>query len=745
MYLMKALRAVPLPLFVLVAAVIALCHSMIGGALFWGLPSLQFYPWRDLALEQLRAGSLPLWNPYNGAGAPLLANYQTALFYPLNWPQFVLPLELAMGWTAALHLLIGGWGMWRLLGALGADALGRGLAALGYGLCGYIVARLGTFPTVSAAAWLPWIVWAVHRLVGDEDARAGWKLTLFTALLLLAGHAQTAWYSLLLTGFYALWLGVKGGRGGIARVFAAGVWVALGVGVAAVQLMPTVELLLHSQRNGGLSHDFAMNFSFHPVRALTWFAPLLFGTPADGSFVTQGAFFEDAVYIGLIPFVSALAAASTWLLNVLRRRSDPQLSSAVFWLAIVIVGFVLALGRYGPVFPFLYESVPTFDLFQAPTRWNLWTIFGLCVLAGMGARLWRLSPRRIFWTRLGLAGAIGIALIGGFAAFALPDLPETMRVLSRGLVWAAVFSALALMLTLLQPAEGGPKRRSWTALVFTLLAADLVVASWGLNPTVSPGFYERRDQETAAVRAYWPRAVEDRVKFDVYLRLDDYRVAVERADEYRVSGLPNLNLIDRAALLNNFDPLLVRYFSDYLDLIELDTESRGPLLRAAGVGAVYDDAGRQSLGAAQRAWVVGALCFHPDEASLKSALLTPDWPPESLAHVLGEGDCASPVSLSGEVALIEERPDRLRFRVRSEAAGWLVVADTYYAGWTAYLDGAPVEILRANLAFRAVPVPAGEHEIEMQLQPTTLITGAGISVLALSIAGVLRLRKRAGS
>ncbi|MFN8376502.1 MAG: hypothetical protein U0694_26985 [Anaerolineae bacterium] len=96
----------------------------LGEALFWGLPSLQFYPWREYAFIRCAATSAAV-NPYNGAGAPLLANYQSALFYPLNWLGFFLPLAWTMSVTAVLHLFIAGWGMWAFTGKLRLPAFGR--------------------------------------------------------------------------------------------------------------------------------------------------------------------------------------------------------------------------------------------------------------------------------------------------------------------------------------------------------------------------------------------------------------------------------------------------------------------------------------------------------------------------------------------------------------------------------------------------------------------------------------------
>ena len=199
-----------LPLIVVLLTLLVVFHRLLlGDVLFWGLPSLQFYPWREYAFDMLRGGQLPLWNPYNGAGAPLIANYQSALFYPLSWLGLVLPLSWAMSITAVLPLFIAAWGMWAFTGRLGIPALGRGVSALAFGLTSYLVARLGTYPAVATAAWIPWVMWAALGVLLYKRFRdVGW-LALLAALQLLAGHAQTAWYSMLLVGLFTLYTTIR--------------------------------------------------------------------------------------------------------------------------------------------------------------------------------------------------------------------------------------------------------------------------------------------------------------------------------------------------------------------------------------------------------------------------------------------------------------------------------------------------------------------------------------------------------
>ncbi|MBN2491086.1 MAG: YfhO family protein, partial [Planctomycetes bacterium] len=99
-----------------------------------------------------------------------------------------------------------------------------------------------------------------------------------------------------------------------------------------------------------------------------------------------------------------------------------------------------------------------------------------------------------------------------------------------------------------------------------------------------------------------------------------------------------------------------------------------------------------------------------------------------------------------EVAWLEERPGgaRVRLRVRFPADGLLVLTDNHFPGWTAAVDGRAAELLRANYAFRAVAVPAGEHEVTFRYWPPSLTWGlllAGLGLVALT-AFVVATRRR---
>jgi uncharacterized membrane protein YfhO len=107
-----------------------------------------------------------------------------------------------------------------------------------------------------------------------------------------------------------------------------------------------------------------------------------------------------------------------------------------------------------------------------------------------------------------------------------------------------------------------------------------------------------------------------------------------------------------------------------------------------------------------------------------------------------------PVSSIQYQVTLQDTPNQVTIRATLDTPGYLVVADTWYPGWQAAVDGVPTEVLRANYAFRAVWLEAGKHEVEMVYRPTLMHIGRAVSLTALMllVAGLLlmsRLEARA--
>ncbi len=740
-----------LPALLLAAAAVVLFHRLLSGeALFWGLPSLQFVPWRHLAFEEIGQGRLPGWNPYVGAGAPLIANYQTAIFYPPHWLYLLLPDVAVMSLSTFLHIALAGIGMWGFTGALGLNRFGRGVSMLAYALSGYLIGRAGSFTTFDAVAWIPWIFWMVHRVLFRRAWRNVGLLGLVIGMQLLAGHAQTTWYGAAGVALYALWLtgwaprDVPAGERwtGLARVALGG---ALGVSIAAVQLLPTAEYLMQSQRAGGLDYAFTTNLSYAPLRLITLFSPNFYGTPADGSYLTHGIYFEDAAYIGAFPLLLAAAAVVRWARRRHQTAGDPASASVPFWVFLALGALVLAMGRYTPVFKLLYSHVPTFDVFREPVRWLILTVFSLAVLAGIGAQRVARGKWLTFWSRLSVAGGLGMAAL----ALAVPALSEpshNVEVLARGVAALGCGIAVSALLVLARPQSGATRSiRLWQTAVLVIVTADLVWASSGLNPTVPANFYHTFQADVAG-RLYWFEDYEQSVKFDELFVLSDYRVARDNWQIVRASRLPNLNMLDGIATLNNFDPLLPDHHRRYLDLIEDLGPDAGALLRASGVtqvlGASRPDGWNGDApeftapSPAPNAWLVGTAEWAASDDSIEGLLRRPEWDPQVTVILTGAPPPDAPTSGApqGIVTVLNEQADRLAMHVESDRTAYLVISTTWYPGWRATVNGQPAEIYRANLAFQTVVVPAGSTDVVLTFRPNGILAGAIASLVALTVA-----------
>ena len=756
---------------------------LAGKAIFWGTVSLQFVPWQAFAWESLKNGSLPLWNPLVGMGAPLAANYQSALFYPPNWLLYPLYLAGGVEWQvwgqgllAAIHLGWAATGMALLARRLGVSVLGQVVGGLAYGLSGYLVSRSGFLSINAAAAWTPWVLLGGWRLCASASSapggrggllalgRRGIPLAAGVGMLLLAGHAQTAWYTLLLLvvcgAFWGLQSGGPNSGGGrLGHLFRTllllGLFCALGAALAAVQLLPTGEYLLQSQRATAVDYDFAMTYSFWPPRFLTLFAPDFFGNPARGDYSGYGNFWEDHLYLGLLPLLLALAAAGAGLRALLRRKGAEGGQPGFLTLlgAVVVVSFLLALGRHTPVFPWLYRHIPTFDMFQAPTRFSLWAEFSLALLAAFGAGHWRRPRgRALYWTRLGTAGAFAISLGAAAAALLFPGVSPAFL---RAMALASLFGVGAGLLSLTAPQAGGSGSgaRVWRLAVISLVGLDLVVAGWGLNPAIERDFYRAPAPNASAVQAlagegrlYISPEDEYTLKYERFMHFQSFDPG-EAWTNLRAALLPNLNLLDGLPSANQFDPLVPGRYQRWMDALGTAPEDeKGRWLNFMNVTVVENINPQQEIGieftaveSGPRArWVP---CARPgaDEAGAWKAVHEGGFDPLQFAVIEGNTPPAAASSLApgcrpearGEAQILAAAPDRITLRTAAGEPGWLVLSDLGYPGWQARVDGEAAPVLQANYLFRAVFLEPGEHQVEFLYRPVTFKAGAALSLAAL--------------
>ncbi|MBI2863997.1 MAG: YfhO family protein [Chloroflexi bacterium] len=772
-----------------------------GDVLHWGTPLLQFFPWRKFAVESYLAGQVPLWNPYLGNGTPLAANLQSAVFYPLNVIFLFFSIEKAMGYSVVLHVGLAGIFMYVFGRVLGLSRFASFVSGLSYAFGGFLISRAEFLSMTSASAWLPLELALAEAALRprERDRRRTTTLILLGALAvslqLLAGHAQLSFYSLILVVLYTLCRAWQFSRlpplskeisssAGPTRIWLKPLppvraclpvltMLCLGIGLAAIQLLPTAELAVNSVRSGGAEYEFAMNYSLVPWQLAGLLAPDFFGNPGAGNYWGPGNYWEAAGYVGVFP----LLAASVGLLAPVKLSRAPR----IFLLGTIAVSLLFALGRFLPVYPFIFGHVPGFSFFQAPARFLFLYTLAAGTLAGIGtdSLLTRAGSAKVhergkivFTVGIG----IGVAMVAlGLVVNRNEEIAATLIGSIGKLGGMLALSGLAVLFLRSLP------RRWWQLAVGMFVAADLIVFGFPLNPTTQPQVYDSGgmpllDQlgETDRLsRIYTPDSAFLAKFYDTH----SFRTFGSN-DPTEVKAIRDMATPDTAMAAGlyesyNYDPLKVGSTTEFLKAVDASGFD-GRLLGLMNVRYVLSDTlpANSDLRLAllgqspayenpdylERAYVVsGKAITVPTLPEALAAIAKPEFDPRSavvLMEPLRSGFLASlgkrldgllaagpstGVQAAGKsgATVAEYGPRQVIVTARTGAAGYLILSDSYYPGWKAWVNGSPSDIFQANAAFRAVGLPAGESLVEFRYDPLSFKLGVAISVFFLAVTLVL--------
>ena len=152
-----------------------------------------------------------------------------------------------------------------------------------------------------------------------------------------------------------------------------------------------------------------------------------------------------------------------------------------------------------------------------------------------------------------------------------------------------------------------------------------------------------------------------------------------------------------------------------------------------------------------RMFLVGRARAEPDWRALLAVMKEDDFDPatEIVADWLPRGDLPMTESADlGSVTEIERTPNSVRARVDANEDSYLVLSDTFFPGWTATIDGEPVEVFPAYHQFRGIVVPAGTHDVLFEYAPASFRFGLWISTVSMgvftAISAVILFRRGVG-
>jgi hypothetical protein len=723
-------------------------------------------PVRTLVVEALRAGRLPLWNPYEGMGKPLFAEGIHSVLHPVSLAgAFVAPesvdfLILAYLVTAAL-------GAFLLSRSLRGSPPASAAGGLAFALSGYSVSMTGNLVFLAGLSTLPWLA-AAARSAG-AGARWGAVATAFaTACAFFSGDVQVALVGLALGLLLAA---DAGGRAGAARAM---LGMAPGLLLAGVQILATRELLPLTWRSLALDPQEAAHWALHPARLLEWVIPGLFRGPLDalpvGASGTLIEFeFADSVYLGA-PLLAAAALGAT--AGAPRRRT--RIILGVAGLACLWLALGHRLGARA-----LLDWVPIWSRFRYAEK--LMAPLALCAstLAALGIDAFGAERRGRAWSGVLLAAAA----TAGTAYLSLLVAPGATRSLSHSLLGDAgpfyratlaaglphLLAALAALLVVdrLRP---GTTRGAALALLVPLatVAALGFGAHFGTNAArqATTPLHLASDGPTPRLahplkRAFDPLAADDPVEVNardvsalgvpsgnVALRVDAFE-PYGAFEPLRLTRLTNALGDDWVTPLRRFGlthvVLPVPYDPTKPALAARSTAGGRLLQRDDSVGfELWEVPHRPWASFPPRVLAVPRAAVDASNPAALSALLAAV--ARGLDDLLIVEADAPPPTAPGRVLAFDRRAESAWIEAESDGPSLLLVQEAAWPGWRASIDGAPTEILTADFVVRAVRWPRGRHRLEMVYDPPGVRLGLWLSaagaVLLLALATFAALAPR---
>lgn len=699
------------------------------------------FPIKKLYAQALSEGRMPLWSPELGTGFPLLAQGQVGALYPFNLLLYAaLPLVLAFNLSVLLHVVLAGCFAAMLARELGAGRAGALVAAVVFAFCGFFVVHVKHVSMTAAAVWAPLLLLLVERFARRARALHVALLALSGAAMLLAGHPQIAYYTLLVTmGWAAVLAATRRGR---ALVFAGGLaWAAvLALLLAAPQLLPTRELNGLGPRRGGLSLEEATEWRYEWRHLLGFVLPKALGDPAELHEVPGGRlegfrqigegrslYWEVTGYAGLLPLVLAGAALGlAW-----RRRAVATLAG------LFAVSLLLALGPAGGLFHLLWRFVPGFAYFRFQSRFLLFADLALALLAGLGFTF--------VAARFGRSGR-AIAVLAVAACFldlklALGDHNPTVPVAR----WLEPPPA-ARRIQRQEAGRGEP---------FRIATSDPDREVFKSAYRQARGFEGHPAAYDAARNVLAPNLSAlyglDNLEFffPLYPQWMDDAVRLLAAPG-PVANAPGRIHGGFASLFN------VRYI---LDVFGLRAGTYDPsdydLLETWPAGAGLEVRLLRNRGAFPRAFVVPGARFVSDRPVAPGAMpesvravVAADFAPRREVSIVLRPGTAAPAAtpadgpLDAPVAIERYTADEVRLRVAVPRPAWLVLDDTYYPGWHATVNGTPAPIWRANVSMRAVHLAAGPAEVVFRYEPAPWRRGWLAALAGIALTATLSLQVR---
>ncbi len=728
-----------------------------------------FYPYRTFTIDQLKAGRIPLWNPYAFSGSVNHAMYQSAVFYPLNFFYFIFPQADAWSLIVMSTPVLSGWFMYLFLRSLKLSSPSSIFGSVVFAFSGWMMAFWEEVIVKGhTILWLPLALYASNLVWEKKTVKGTFLFILAVSLSALGGFPQMFIYfviTLLAWNLYKFFSSDSNERGNIALRLSGAL--VLAILLVAFQWVPAIEAFLNAPRGNVDTFSLFEAYLTPLPHLVTFLAPDFWGNPGVyNNFSPFRYLQEHTIFIGIPGILLTFFA----LLN----KKVPS-----FWKVFSLV--TLSMGFALPTSWLLYTlKVPLLNV-ALPVRIFILATFGFSVLAAYGLEhreaykknfLTSLPVIVFFLTLLMLWGfSAGMSFISKSQLYSLFD--ESTRKTVYGYATVSVrnlvFPSIIFAATVLSLGFFKNRKLYLTASMTILTIAGAFLFAQKIlyfsdrryeYPPVEP---LKKLQELSGLDRVWsygdgyvlrnipsffrlfsPEGYEALYSYRYGMFLNTIQTRgiltnqIQRTDATLSETGQFEKMTDNPVRLRLMAILGVKY------VLERKDASADQILRPADrfppelfALAWQNDRWRiwEYKKSVPRTFVAYSAAYEKRDQKIIDTLLNSSFDINN-ALVVEERKAALTGEGSGESSIISYQPSNVTIRTQTKKEGLLFLSDTYYPGWRAYVDGYEQPIYRADFVFRAVPVPAGSHTVRFVYDPLSwklglYISGFGLGVLAL--------------
>ncbi|MBW6440550.1 YfhO family protein [Patescibacteria group bacterium] len=748
----------------------------------------QMYPWYQHTIESISHFSIPLWNPYSLTGLPFLANSQSSIFEITKLLSYIFTISEKdfMLFSGFITLFLAGYFTYIYCLNLKLGVLGSITSSLAFIFSGPMIVWLG-YPLVSTFIWLPLILLSIDKIFQKNSLSWVTILSFSIGFQFFGGNPEISWFVLLLCAIYTIFnilrqLFLKIKR---KKIFHKSILVVislfLGLMIASVQLIPTTEFLLQSSemkkgRTGLaesnffeiMSHEWNGWSNITEVKnslenAILIVFPDFFGNPSTGSYWGAGNFSETALYIGIIPLVFALISIISIFQKNQKRENKYNI---LFWASIGFSSFLIYAS-----FPFfrLVAYLPVFNILIIG-RLRFIFVFAMAILAGYGVNYF-INKKWNFLNKIKVFNIIYISIILFtivsaylWLKYAFTSIP--LEIVREKIIYLIILSILLnLVISVLVLYKSKSFENNLAKGVLVIL---IIIELFSYGQKYHPAIEKKYIYPSTPAIEYLQNNSEN-------FRFTSYKITV---NNFITSMSPNSNLVWKLQDIRGyeiikpqryeeferhfggytynffshkvFDLLGVKYFVQSISDVENDI-----LAEDQNLDLVYSDKQiniYENKGVLPRTFIVYNLAFVDNHFEAVEKFLADSFDPRFQAIVESKNDEMEKFVNQTKTEYVPAEitsylPEKMKISTDSKRDGFLVLTDSFYVGWKAYLDEEEVTIYPTDVAFRGVYIPKGKHEIIFSYEPQSFqysmyLSLFGIfSCLSLLIIDKIKLKK----